>query len=86
MPATTHATTAEFGIVDLRRMSWPERHATVFATFEALEPGATFVPIIDHAPILLLRRIAETLPGLFGSEFVQNGPEVWQAAITRTDN
>lgn len=79
------ATAAEPIVVDLRPMIPPERHATVFAALEALAPGATFVLINDHAPIPLLRRIAETSPGLFESEFLQDGPEVWQVAITRLD-
>lgn len=80
MPATTHADPV---IVDLRSMIPPERHAMVFAAIEALAPGATFVLINDHAPIPLLARIAERWPGLFEHEFLRDGPEVWQVAITR---
>lgn len=82
MPATTHADAAPV-IVDLRPMIPPERHATVFAALDALDPGATFVLINDHAPIPLLRRIDENWPGQFQSEFLIDGPEVWQVAITR---
>lgn len=83
MPATTHATSADPVIVDLRPMIPPERHATVFAALEALEPGATFVLINDHAPIPLLHRIEQNWPDMFEHEFLRDGPEVWQVAITR---
>lgn len=82
MPDTTPAT--EPVIVDLRPMIPPERHATVFAALDALAPGATFVLINDHAPIPLLRRIEETWPETFAVEFLRDGPEVWQVAITRS--
>lgn len=80
MPATTNADSVT---VDLRPMIPPERHATVFAALEALEPGATFVLINDHAPIPLLSRIERTWPDRFSVVFLRNGPEVWQVAITR---
>tara|TARA_R110002124_G_scaffold213490_1_gene379567 strand:- start:665 stop:925 length:261 start_codon:yes stop_codon:yes gene_type:complete len=83
MTAATSATDAAPVIVDLRTMIPPERHATVFAAIDALEPGATFVLINDHAPTPLLRRIAENRPDQFEAEFLVDGPEVWQVAITR---
>ncbi len=79
MPADTAAPV----IVDLRPMMPPERHATVFAALQALEPSATFVLVNDHAPLPLLRRIEESWPERFTVEFLRDGPEVWQVAITR---
>lgn len=70
-------------VVDLRPMIPPERHATVFAALDALAPGAVFVLINDHAPTPLLRRIEERWPDQFSVEFLREGPEVWQVAITR---
>lgn len=83
MSATTHAAIADPLIVDLRPMIPPERHATVFAALEGLTPGNTFVLINDHAPLPLLRRIEESWPSLFSVEFLRDGPDVWQVAITR---
>lgn len=83
MPATK-PDTADPVIVDLRPMIPPERHATVFAALDALAPGGTFVLINDHAPLPLLRRIEETWPDVFTVEFLQDGPVVWQVAITRS--
>jgi len=82
MPAATPSPNAPV-VVDLRPMMPPERHATVFAALEALAPGASFVLINDHAPIPLLRRIEATWPDQFETEFLRDGPEVWQVAITR---
>ena len=84
MPATLPTETPEPVVVDLRPMIPPQRHATVFAALDALAPGATFVLINDHAPIPLLRRIDEAWPDQFAAEFLRDGPEVWQVAITRT--
>lgn len=81
MSDTAHPATAEPIIVDLRPMMPPERHATVFAALEALEPGGTFVLINDHAPLPLLRRIEERWPNRFAFEFLLNGPDMWQVAI-----
>ena len=83
MPSAPHTDTAGPVTVDLRPMIPPQRHATVFAAIEALTPGGTFVLINDHAPIPLLRRIEENWPGWFAVEFLQDGPDVWQVAITR---
>jgi len=82
MPAATPSPNAPV-VVDLRPMMPPERHATVFAALEALAPGASFVLINDHAPIPLLRRIEATWPDQFETEFLRDGPAVWQVAITR---
>lgn len=83
MSTTTHAVAAAPVVVDLRPMIPPERHATVFAALNALDPGATFVLINDHAPIPLLTRIEESWPDQFEAEFLVDGPELWQVAITR---
>ena len=76
--------TAELVIVDLRPMMPPQRHATVFAALDALEPGCTFVLINDHAPTPLLTRIADRWPDRFAVATLLNGPEVWQVALTRS--
>jgi len=91
MTATADTTTAAADasgpiIVDLRPMIPPQRHATVFAALDAIAPGSTFVLINDHAPMPLLNRIEQTWPGRFEHEFLRDGPEVWQVAITRTAN
>lgn len=82
MSTTSRAQTPEPVVVDLRPMIPPERHATVFAALEALGPGASFVLINDHAPLPLLRGIEQHWPGRFTTEFLRDGPEVWQVAIT----
>ncbi|MFA5537930.1 MAG: DUF2249 domain-containing protein [Gemmobacter sp.] len=83
MSATAPTDTPEPVVVDLRPMIPPQRHATVFAALDALGPGATFVLINDHAPIPLLRRIEESWPARFTAEFLRDGPDIWQVAITR---
>ncbi|WP_372884400.1 DUF2249 domain-containing protein [Shimia sp.] len=80
---TTQAPPPAPVIVDLRPMIPPQRHATVFAAIEGLAPGASFVLINDHAPVPLLRRMEEIWPGLYDFQYLSDGPEVWQVAITR---
>ncbi|WP_347309628.1 DUF2249 domain-containing protein [Defluviimonas sp. SAOS-178_SWC] len=86
MTATTSADTTAPAVVDLRPMIPQERHATVFAALEALDPGATFVLINDHAPIPLLQRVEQTWPGRFTIDFLRDGPDVWQVAIIRSSD
>ena len=86
MSAATHIDTAAPHLVDLRPMIPTERHATVFAMLETLDPGESFVLINDHAPIPLLRRIEDHWPGLFTPDVLRDGPDVWQAAITRVSD
>ena len=82
MPTDTDSTGAAT-VVDLRPLVPPERHATVFAALEQLLPGESFVLINDHAPLPLLRHIEANWPGLFQSEWLKDGPEEWQLALTR---
>lgn len=83
MPVPTPVAAAAPIVVDLRAMVPQERHATVFSALDTLEPGATFVLINDHAPIPLLRQIEANWPDQFHSEYLRDGPEIWQVAITR---
>lgn len=70
-------------LIDVRQMPPAERHATIFAALEGLEPGATFVVVNDHAPAPLVRHLATAWPDRFETRFLREGPEVWQLAITR---
>lgn len=85
MPATPQTPDAGPMLVDLRPMIPPKRHATVFGALETLKPGESFVLINDHAPVPLLRRMAEIWPDRFDHTYLCDGPEVWQVAITRTE-
>lgn len=70
-------------VVDLRHMIPPQRHATVFAHVDELEPGESFVLINDHDPLGLRHRLDIEHPGKFAFDYLISGPDEWQVAIAR---
>jgi uncharacterized protein (DUF2249 family) len=70
--------------VDVRDIPPRERHPLIFATFDGLQPGETMELINDHAPTPLYYQFLHERTGQFEWEYVEEGPEVWRARITRT--
>jgi len=77
---------AETTVVDLdvRELIPRERHATIFARFDALAPGETLRLINDHEPKPLYYQLMAERSGLFAWEPEQQGPEVWVIRIRKT--
>ena len=77
---------AETTVVDLdvRELIPRERHATIFARFDALAPGKTLRLINDHEPKPLYYQLMAERSGLFDWEPEQQGPEVWVIRIRKT--
>ncbi len=77
---------AEATVVDLdvREMIPRERHATIFARFDALMPGGTLRLTNDHDPKPLYYQLMAERPGMFAWEPEQQGPEVWVIRIRKT--
>jgi len=50
---------------------------------EVLEPGDAFTVISDHEPRPLQYQIEAKFPDLFGWTYVEQGPQVWRAIISR---
>ena len=68
-------------IVDVRQTRPPERHPLIFQTFEALQPGETFILVNDHDPKPLYYQFKFERDGQFTWEYLEQGPEAWRVSI-----
>ncbi|HEX7067137.1 MAG TPA: DUF2249 domain-containing protein [Candidatus Limnocylindria bacterium] len=71
-------------ILDVRSEPPIRRHALIFDTFGALDPGAAFVLVNDHDPKPLYYQFAAENAGEFSWDYLEQGPEVWRVRIGRT--
>lgn len=70
--------------LDVRELIPRDRHTQIFATYQALEPGAAFVLVNDHDPKPLYYQFQAENAGEFSWEYLEEGPEVWRVRIGRT--
>lgn len=75
---------AEAAVLDVRPLPPQERHPTVLAAFDALEPGEAILLVNDHDPIPLAYQLQALRPGRFAWEYLEAGPVLWRVAISRT--
>lgn len=68
-------------IVDVRQTPPPQRHPLIFQTFEALQPGETFILVNDHDPKPLYYQFKFERDGQFTWEYLEQGPETWRVSI-----
>jgi uncharacterized protein (DUF2249 family) len=76
-------TTGEPMQLDVRVIPPREKHPTIFRTFDALEPGESFVLINDHDPFPLRYQFEAERNGRFGWEYLEQGPAVWRVEISK---
>ncbi len=69
------------GVLDVREMAPKLRHPKIFETFDALEPGASFVLVNDHDPKPLLYQFTFERAGAFRWRYLEDGPDVWRVEI-----
>ena len=67
--------------LDVRQIPPPQKHRTIFQTFESLTPGQSFILINDHDPKPLYYQFANEHQGQFTWEYLEQGPEVWRVQI-----
>ncbi|HEY8482872.1 MAG TPA: DUF2249 domain-containing protein [Spirillospora sp.] len=81
----TPGATAEVvdGELDVRALVPAQRHQQIFAAFDALAPGTSFVLVNDHDPKPLYYQFAAEHPGEFTWDYEETGPEVWRVRIGR---
>ena len=60
-----------------------EKHPTIFHTFDALQPGESFVLVNDHDPFPLRYQFEAERAGGFGWDYLEQGPQVWRVEISR---
>jgi uncharacterized protein (DUF2249 family) len=69
--------------LDVRSLPHGERHARVLAAVDALPGDGALVLIAPHAPRPLLAEIDARYPGQIDTQWLQDGPEVWQIRLHR---
>ena len=77
LTATDHST------LDLRLISPRDRHALIFARFDALKTGESLQLVSDHAPRPLRDQFEDRAPGQFNWSTLEAGPAQWRIRITR---
>ncbi len=70
-------------VLDVRPLSPPERHPSIFETFNSLEPGGSFVLVNDHDPKPLLYQFQTEHEGEFEWWPLERGPEAWRVRIVK---
>jgi len=60
-----------------------ERHPLIFRTFDGLDQGDSFILTNDHDPKPLYYSFLHEREGLFGWEYLEQGPMVWKVKISK---
>ncbi len=74
---------AEPKILDVRTFIPAERHRLIFATYNELSPGQSFVLVNDHDPKPLYYQFDAEHSGKFSWEYKEQGPQTWRVEIGR---
>jgi len=69
--------------IDVRPLPPGDRHARIFAAFDALTPGGGFVLVSDHYPKPLLYTFQAERPGAFEWNVLEPGPVHFRVEIVR---
>jgi uncharacterized protein (DUF2249 family) len=70
--------------IDVQAIPPRDRHPTIFATFNQLATGQALELVNDHDPRPLLFQFQNVVPGQFAWDYLEQGPQTWRVAITRT--
>jgi len=85
-PAAASAPIATLTIdprIDVRQLPHAQRHTQVLAALATLPADGALVLLAPHAPLPLLSEINRRYAGQFTTEWLQNGPDVWQIRLHR---
>jgi uncharacterized protein (DUF2249 family) len=69
--------------LDVRVLPPREKHPAIFARFDSLEPGDSFVLVNDHDPVPLRYQFAAERPNGFTWDYLEQGPDIWRVRIAR---
>jgi uncharacterized protein (DUF2249 family) len=69
--------------IDVRQVPRPQRHPLVFAKFDALAVGDSFILQNDHDPIPLNRQMESMRPGQLTWEYIVRGPAIFRIRVRR---
>jgi uncharacterized protein (DUF2249 family) len=70
-------------LLDVRPLRKPDKHPTIFAAYDALEPGESFVLVNNHDPIHLHDEFETEHPGSYAWDYLESDPGLWQIQITK---
>jgi uncharacterized protein (DUF2249 family) len=70
--------------LDVRQLIPMQRHSTIFATWQNLGAGKSFVLINDHDPKPLYYQFDAEHRGQFTWDYLESGPETWRVRIGKT--
>jgi uncharacterized protein (DUF2249 family) len=70
--------------LDVRTIQPRDRHPQIFARFDALQPGESFILVNDHDPRPLWYQFNAERSDQFTWTPLEQGPDVWQIEIKRT--
>jgi len=68
-------------ILDARKIPLPQRHPEIFATFDNLAAGESFILVNDHDPKPLWYQLSVERKDQFTWEYLEQGPEIWKVRI-----
>lgn len=69
--------------LDVRSLRKPEKHPTIFRTYDALAVGESFVLVNNHDPRPLRGEFDTDHPGSYGWDYLDKGPEIWRVRISK---
>lgn len=69
--------------LDVRPLRKPDKHPRIFATYDALPTGGSFVLVNDHDPQHLREEFEVDHPGSFAWEYLNREPRDWRIRITK---
>jgi len=70
--------------LDVREVPHAQRHGLVLTALDALPVDGGLVLVAPHAPLPLLAQIEKRYGGAFTTEWLLEGPQVWQVRLQRT--
>lgn len=69
--------------VDVREIAPRNRHPLIFQTFRDLPADHAMELVNDHDPRPLFYQFQAELPGKFGWDYLEEGPDTWRVRITK---
>lgn len=70
-------------LIDARAVPPLDRHALIFSTFDALQPGQAFDLVNNHDPVPLYDQFLKARRGQFEWQYIVEGPGRWQVRIAK---
>ena len=69
--------------LDVRPLRKPDKHPTIFAAYDDLSAGGSFVLVNNHDPRHLHDEFETEHAGSYGWDYVESGPRTWRIRISK---